>query len=115
MAERDRHRLRLRSHARTDGFPGLRKLFDGLKEHEKNICSSLSRAQSELARVREDLRREEQYSARVKQQRDKAEKDAEELRGANDQAAQEVARLQKSVSELEDALADMKRVKNRDC
>ena len=42
-------------------------------------------------------------------------KDAEELRVANDQAAQEIARLQKSVSELEDALADMKRVKNRDC
>ena len=61
------------------------------------------------------LEREEQYSARVKQQRDKAEKDAEELRVATDQAAQEIARLQKSVSELEDALADMKRVKNRDC
>ena len=94
MADRDhRHRLRLRSHARaTDGFPGLRKLLDGLKEHGKKICSSLSRAQSELTRVREDLRREEQYSARVKQHRDKAEKDDEELRGATDQAAQATAR-----------------------
>ncbi len=65
--------------------------------------------------MREDLRTEEQYSARVKQQRDKADKDAEELRGPNDQAAQAIARLQKSVSELEDALEDMKRVQNRDC
>ena len=86
------------------------------------MSSSLTRAESELKRVEDDLSKEEQYSSRVKQQCDKAEKDVEELRATNATATQEIARLHglldqrtQKLAELEDTFAELKRVKNRDC
>ena len=106
-------------------FPTLRRVLDGLKEHEKN----LARAEKEVEKLREDLRKEEAYSSRYKQQRDDVEKkfaeaqrQVEMLLEQRGQAAQEAARLQALLEEktqqigtLDKAMEDLKRTKNRDC
>ena len=136
MGDRPRRRgVNLRSRARSSapepdrrGFPTLRKVLDGIKEHESKLSAALSRAEKDVVKLKECLKEEEQYSACYKQQRDEAEKklsalqnDAEALRGQKDKGEQEVLRLQalvdektKALSEMESTLGELKRIKNGD-
>ena len=116
-------RLHLRSRARDDAL--LNRLLSEVRSHEKKVREELRRADETIADMRKELDQERGYTSRVKKEREQARVKLDDALADLDAARHDLAEEQnarvgnetahrRTISELEAAVADALRKKNRE-
>ena len=116
-------RLHLRNRARDDVL--LNRLLSEVRSHEKKVREELRRADETIADMRKELDQERGYTSRVKKEREQARVKLDDALADLDAARHDLAEEQnarvgnetahrRTISELEAAVADALRKKNRE-
>ena len=116
-------RLHLRSRARDDAL--LNRLLSEVRSHEKKVREELRRADETIADMRKELDQERGYTSRAKKEREQARVKLDDALADLDAARHDLAEEQnarvgnetahrRTISELEAAVADALRKKNRE-